>query len=139
VGMTLADVAKSSKGKFKPSALGGYERGERLISIPRLCELAEVYGTPADRLLGEVLDGLDPVGRKEVIIDLTRLARVETDNMAPVAEFIHEVRTQRADYLADVITLRAGDLQELSMRTHYSPEALLEKLSPAIRSGPPAG
>ena len=30
----------------------------------------------------------------------------------------------------------AGDLQELSMRTHYSPETLLEKLRPAIRSAP---
>ncbi|MGH2677820.1 MAG: helix-turn-helix domain-containing protein, partial [Actinomycetota bacterium] len=43
-GLTLRDVASLSDRRFKPSALGGYERGERSISLERFTELSSVYG-----------------------------------------------------------------------------------------------
>jgi len=74
--LTVYDVERLSKGRFKPSSLGGYERGERAISVQRFCELAEVYGILADRLL------LDALGRaaaaERVVVDLTRTEVEET-------------------------------------------------------------
>ncbi|MGH2699518.1 MAG: helix-turn-helix domain-containing protein [Actinomycetota bacterium] len=45
-GMTLDDVRRRSRGRFKSSAVGGYERGERAISLERFCDLSEMYGVP---------------------------------------------------------------------------------------------
>ena len=65
--LTLRDVQARSMGRFKPSSLGGYERGEREISVHRFCELAAVYQIPPDRLLASVLDRVAPEGRAEVV------------------------------------------------------------------------
>ena len=48
---SMADVATLTGNEFKPSILGAYERGERVISVPRLVRLAEVYGTRPQFLL----------------------------------------------------------------------------------------
>src|SRR5207244_4441372 len=47
-GFTLRDVHVRSRGRFKPSAVGGYERGERAISLDRFSQLAELYDCPPD-------------------------------------------------------------------------------------------
>ena len=48
-GLSLSDVARRSGGRYSPSSLGGYERGERAISVIRFCDLA--------RLLDEIARG----------------------------------------------------------------------------------
>lgn len=143
-GLTLLDVSRHSKGAFKPSSLGGYERGERTITLERFCDLASVYGTPPDRLLAEVMSRMEPGTRAEVVIDLNRLSAIEGDEALAVAEFVHNIRTQREDYLSSVITLRAGDLEVLSFSTHSEPKAIIKNLRPALRevttgSTPPRG
>src|SRR5205809_4478624 len=50
-GWSLRDVAAQSRGQFKPSVVGGYERGVRVISIERFIQLTRLYGVPPDRLL----------------------------------------------------------------------------------------
>jgi len=72
----LRDVAGATQNRYKASALGAYERGERSISLARFQELAEFYGQSADRLLAEVLEELDPLGREKLVIDLERLRLV---------------------------------------------------------------
>ena len=49
--LTLHEVDELSGGEFKASALGAYERGERIISVLRLKRLAEFYGVAIDQLL----------------------------------------------------------------------------------------
>jgi transcriptional regulator with XRE-family HTH domain len=49
--LTLQQVDTVTEGEFKPSVMGAYERGERVISILRLKRLAEFYRVPIDRLL----------------------------------------------------------------------------------------
>src|SRR5438309_276528 len=88
-GLTLRDLMTVSQGRFKASVVGGYERGERAISLERFCDLAVVYGIPPDRLLAEVLGQLEPEGREEVVIDLNRLSLVEESERGPLAEFLH--------------------------------------------------
>jgi transcriptional regulator with XRE-family HTH domain len=130
--LTLHDVMALSAGKFKPSVLGGYERGERTLSIDRFCELAQLYGFPADRLLAEVMADLQPDGRAELVIDLNRLSLLEEPDRLAISELLHQVRTQRRDYLSDVVTLRSGDVEALALERHIGPSKLLSRLRPAM-------
>jgi transcriptional regulator with XRE-family HTH domain len=68
-GYTLKQLAARSGSSFKPSAVGGYERGERAISVERFCRLAAVYGVSAGDLLARALRML----RADVIVDLTKV------------------------------------------------------------------
>ena len=52
--LTLREVQRISEGFFTASGVGGYERGERMISLYRFCRLADVYGARPDRLLMEI-------------------------------------------------------------------------------------
>src|SRR5215203_2461461 len=55
--LSLQEVEAASSQEFKASVLGAYERGERVISVPRLQRLADFYRVPVDQLLprdGEV-------------------------------------------------------------------------------------
>ena len=135
-GLTLQGVTRGTGGRFKPSVLGGYERGDRMISLERFCELAEFYGVPADRLLGDALALLSPAGRREVTIDLTRLPLVNSDEAKAVAEFAHRVKTRRADYVSSVVTLRSGDVEALALECGEEPDGFLKRLRPALSERP---
>jgi transcriptional regulator with XRE-family HTH domain len=54
-GLTLRDVGIRSKGTLSPTAVAGYERNERAISLQRFCDLAAFYGVAPERLLSEAL------------------------------------------------------------------------------------
>ena len=66
-GLTLQDVGIRSDGRFTASAVAGYERAERKISLQRFCELADFYGVEPERLLSEALHPNDP----DLVVDLT--------------------------------------------------------------------
>ena len=68
-GLTLRDVGIRSGGTFTPTAVAGYERGERAISLQRFCELAAFYNMAPQDLLAEALN-LDD---REPVVDLTSL------------------------------------------------------------------
>jgi len=55
--LSLQDVESASDHEFKASVLGAYERGERVISVPRLQRLARLYLVPVDQLLPPTADG----------------------------------------------------------------------------------
>jgi transcriptional regulator with XRE-family HTH domain len=133
-GLTLRDVANLSGRRFKPSALGGYERGERAISLERFWELASVYGVPADRLLGEVLDRIDPEGRVEVLVDLSQLELMPGDEPRIAAELVERVVRLRGERLGGAVALRSGDLEELALVSRMSPGELVRRLDPAVRA-----
>lgn len=68
-GLTLRDVGIRSGGIFTPTAVAGYERDERAISLQRFCELATFYGVAPQDLLAEALHPDD----REPVVDLTPL------------------------------------------------------------------
>src|SRR4051794_40166423 len=72
-GLSLSELAERSGGRFKPSSLGGYERGERALSLARFCTIADLLNAPADQLLADILDGLRPGARRGMTIDLRSL------------------------------------------------------------------
>lgn len=68
-GLALRDLNVRSDREFKASAVGGYERGERSISLDRFCRLAAVYGVPPDQLLGRVMER-SPAEKRDLVIDI---------------------------------------------------------------------
>lgn len=135
--LTLRAVWRESHGEFKPSALGGYERGERAISLDKFCSLAAIYGVPADKLLGEVLDNEQPGDRRQVVVDLNALAElgasdVQFDGARALGRFVHSIRSRRGDFLTNVVSLRAGDLELFSMELGVVPATMLKQLDPAL-------
>jgi transcriptional regulator with XRE-family HTH domain len=127
----LKELAQRSRGRYKPSSLGGYERGERAISVLRFCELAQLVGIPADQLMGEAMARHLPQDYSEVLLDLSDLP--DSDVGRHAAAHAHRVRTLRGDYLSNVVTLRAGDLQVIASATGLGVPALLSALETAVR------
>ena len=67
------------RGAFKASALSGYERGERSISLEKFRELTGVYSVSADAALTEILELKgDRVGG--TVIDVTEKSIDLTDS-----------------------------------------------------------
>ena len=130
-GLTLEQLARRSGGRYKPSSLGGYERGERTLSVPRFCDLAELLGTPADQMLAHALGTLDPEHHKEVLIDLRHLP--DSNGGWHVARYAHQIQSMRGDFLADVLTLRAGDLRVIAHTCGLPVRRLLSSLGRAVR------
>src|SRR5438132_12590011 len=52
-GLTLQAVEQASAEEFKGSVLGAYERGDRILTVPRLQRLALFYGVKVDELLAK--------------------------------------------------------------------------------------
>lgn len=132
-GLTLREVSALAGSRFKASGIGGYERGERSISLERFCDLAELYGVPADRLLSQVLSRVMPEGRVEVIVDITQLELLPGEEPRIAAELIDRVRRQRGDLVGAQVTLRAGDLEALALASKLTPGDLVRRLEPALR------
>lgn len=52
--LSLRQVTVRSGGRFKPSSIASYERGERQISLERLFALADVYGVAVERIVAAI-------------------------------------------------------------------------------------
>ncbi|MGH2526235.1 MAG: helix-turn-helix domain-containing protein, partial [Actinomycetota bacterium] len=57
--LSLRQVTVRSGGRFKPSSIASYERGERQISLERLFALADVYGVAAERIVAAIAHRLE--------------------------------------------------------------------------------
>jgi transcriptional regulator with XRE-family HTH domain len=132
-GLTLREASAASGDRFRPSAIGGYERGERSISVERFCELAILYGVPADRMLAEALERLTPLGRAEIVIDLTQLELLPGEEPRLAAELVERVRQERGGEVGNLVSLRAADLQALAAASRLDPRDLITRLERAIR------
>ncbi|HLU32353.1 MAG TPA: helix-turn-helix domain-containing protein [Acidimicrobiia bacterium] len=104
-GMSLTQVEAVSRGEFKASVLGAYERGDRALSVRRLVRLAQLYGVHP----GQLLPGVEsPSTEGTMSIDLDELA-AEPDL---VERFIAAVRLMREE--KNEAAVRQSDLLLLS-------------------------
>jgi len=78
-GLTLHGVQELSQGAFKASALSGYERGERSISLEKFRDLMNLYSQAPDLALKEVLALIGEKRAGERVIDLTETSKDLTD------------------------------------------------------------
>jgi len=125
-GLTLRDVAERSSGRFRPTSVAGYERGERAISLARFCDLCELLEIGPERILIEILRALDR--RPEPEVDVTTLAGFGDEETELVAGFVRHVMAQRGELGSDRIVLRAGDVEVLASASGLQLEELLRRL-----------
>jgi hypothetical protein len=98
-----------------------------------------VYGVPADRLLGQVLDRTDPEGRVEVVVDRTQLDLLPGEEPKRAAELVDRVISLRGELRGGSVSLRAGDLEQLALATRLTASELVRRLEPALQVRDGAG
>jgi transcriptional regulator with XRE-family HTH domain len=116
--LTLQDIERLSAGRIKAVVMGSYERGTRAISVARAIEIANLFAIPLSELLEEPItkergnDGL-------IIFDLRRLHRSEILESAPELSklriFVSAICAKRRDWNGEVLTIRSGDLDTLTL------------------------
>jgi transcriptional regulator with XRE-family HTH domain len=130
-GLTLRELAQRSG--VRPSSIGGYERGERAISVPRFVLLADAMGTTPERVLGVAL--AQQRDRRAYSVNLSKLG--EDPAARSVASHAHRVRSWRGDYVSNVITFRAGDVDMIAYETGRPPKKLIRSLGDSLRAVEP--
>jgi hypothetical protein len=95
--------------------LGAYERGERVVSVPRLDRLARFYGIPIVQLLRReagalastpVPDGPDV----RLTIDVAKLAQLPGPSFEALTRYLRSIQAQRQVFGVDVVTVRRDDV-----------------------------
>ncbi len=128
--LSLHDVERDSRGEFKASVLGAYERGERAISMARLRRLADFYRVPLTELIPATHAGPHPTDEVTAVglrIDLTRLD-VELPESEALRRFVGAVQARRGDYNRQLITIRRDDLRTLAAVLGLGPGELRARL-----------
>lgn len=136
-GLSLRDVQARSALEFKASALAAYERGERVISFPRLLRLASLYGVPPGDLIPRPADDVEidltesgaGVPGRPLIVDARRLKSVDAPEAVVLARFVSAIRERRNDHASRFIAIRADDLQVLAAALGWAPAELGARLA----------
>lgn len=98
--------------------MGSYERGSRAISLARAIEIANLFAIPLAELIEEPATGISGEGAL-LILDLRKLRGVDsmkvTDEIAKLRSFANAICAKRRDWYGEVLTLRSGDLDALTL------------------------
>src|SRR3979409_1175973 len=123
-GLSLQAVEATSDREVKASVLGGYERGERIISVLRLQRLARFYGVPVDQLLPRDTGPMPTLPRREdeaaappgggydegkVTVDLAKLEALDAPEKDLISRYVGMIQLQRGDFNGRMLTIRAED------------------------------
>lgn len=130
---SLKEVEKSTKGNIKASILGAYERGERVISIPRLYELATFFSVPIDYLIGNGEAQVETEVKREaakggIKINLVNLNKLPEKEVSLLKNYIGGIKKQREDFNVEVITIRQDDLRMLAALYQTDTDSINSKL-----------
>ena len=145
-GLSLQEVEAVSGHEFKASVLGAYERGERVISVPRLQRLAQLYTVPVDQLLprpataraadgdvaaeggDEATGGGVPDVPDKVTFDLTRFGSVDDPQLGMVHRYLNSIMVLRQDFNGRVLTVRRDDIRAMAGLFGLDPGDLVRRL-----------
>ncbi len=142
-GLSLQEVEAVSGHEFKASVLGAYERGERVISVPRLQRLAELYNVPVDQLLPRPAaaratndEGAADAGEgrekaeipDKVTFDLTRFESVDDPQLGMVHRYLNSIMVLRQDFNGRVLTVRRDDIRAMAGLFGVDPGDLVRRL-----------
>lgn len=119
-GWSLVEVEETTNGEFKASVLGAYERGERSLSVARLCRLAELYEVTPGSLLPTAAE-LRP--EEPVVVDLNQAESMPDEQADTLDRYLAAIQVMRRDPKGPTLSVRQTDLKVLA--------ALLETDSPA--------
>ena len=146
-GLSLQEVEAASGHEFKASVLGAYERGERIISVPRLQRLAGYYEVPVDQLLpppAELEKALaaeassnggeraprqpERQGAEKVTFDLARFRDVADPELEMVRQYLSSIQVMRQDFNGRMLTIRRDDIRAIAGMFGKDPSALIQRL-----------
>jgi len=122
-GLTLEQVAAASDHTIKMSTLGSYERGDRALTVARLCALAELYEVPAAELLpgpnvptsASVIDLRDGTAESAASGESRALVSLESALVEKlVGEFARAVRVDRSPRSVASAMVRREDVDRIS-------------------------
>lgn len=127
-GLSLQGVEQKSRGRWKTAAVGSYERGDRMISVHQLSELAGFYGVPVSALLPDE-EALPPRERRpRTVLNLERLADAPPDQSSLLRRWVAQIQRQRDDYAGRVLSIRDSDLRALALLHDTTPAELADRL-----------
>lgn len=118
--LSLQEVENSTQQEFKASVMGAYERGERMISVPRLERLARFYGVTVDQLLprDKQREGdtqTQTSAPTKLRIDVAKLSQREGKEFKMLERLLRMIQVQRQDFNGKVITVRAHDTRAIAV------------------------
>jgi len=118
--LSLSEVESATHQEFKASVMGAYERGERMISVPRLERLANIYGVTVDQLLprdkqreGDTQS--QSAAPTKLRIDVAKLSLREGKEFKMLERLLRMIQVQRQDFNGKVITVRAHDTRAIAV------------------------
>ncbi len=137
--LSLQEVEAASGQEFKASVLGAYERGERVISVPRLQRLAGFYNVPVDQLLPRDAEPPPPVpdgagapvvpGPRKITFDLSRFQQADLGpEVAMVHQYLASIQVLRQDFNGRVLTIRQDDIRAIAGLFGTDADALVRRL-----------
>lgn len=126
--MSLHEVEKRSRGRWKAVVVGSYERGDRAISVHKLADLADFYGVPVSQLLPGRSETASANTPTRVVVDLVRLAELEQPGAAPLHRYVATIQALRGDYNGKVLSIRQDDLRSLAIVYDETPAELVDRL-----------
>ena len=118
--LSLSEVENSTNHEFKASVMGAYERGERMISVPRLERLAHFYGVTVDQLLprDKQREGdtqTNNAAPTKLRIDVAKLTLRDAKEFKMLERLLRMIQVQRQDFNGKVITVRAHDTRAIAV------------------------
>jgi transcriptional regulator with XRE-family HTH domain len=132
--LSLSEVENSTNQEFKASVMGAYERGERMISVPRLERLANFYGVTVDQLLprdkqreGDTQS--QSAAPTKLRIDVAKLSLREGKEFKMLERLLRMIQVQRQDFNGKVITVRAHDTRAIAVMLDVAVDDVGAKLA----------
>ena len=118
--LSLSEVESSTNHEFKASVMVAYERGERMISVPRLERLAHFYGVTVDQLLprDKQREGdtqTNSAAPTKLRIDVAKLTLRDAKEFKMLERLLRMIQVQRQDFNGKVITVRAHDTRAIAV------------------------
>jgi transcriptional regulator with XRE-family HTH domain len=132
--LSLSEVESSTNQEFKASVMGAYERGERMISVPRLERLANFYGVTVDQLLprdkqreGDTQS--QSAAPTKLRIDVAKLSLRDGKEFKMLERLLRMIQVQRQDFNGKVITVRAHDTRAIAVMLDVAVDDVGAKLA----------
>ena len=132
--LSLSEVESATNQEFKASVMGAYERGERMISVPRLERLANFYGVTVDQLLprDKLREGdtqSQSAAPTKLRIDVAKLSLRDGKEFKMLERLLRMIQVQRQDFNGKVITVRAHDTRAIAVMLDVAVDDVGAKLA----------
>ncbi|MCX6441872.1 MAG: DNA-binding protein [Actinobacteria bacterium] len=128
--MTLQDIERLSNGRIKAVVMGSYERGSRAISLARTIEIANLFTIPLSELIEESKHP-ERGSNDQLIFDLRKLREISLavtgNEISKINAFVSAICARRRDWNGEILTLRSGDLDTLTL-VLSAPRAAVQEL-----------